>query len=154
MALEQTPWQPSNAAIAGHPIHPMLVPLPIAFLSAVLGTDLAYWRSGDAFWARASRALLTAGVVSGAAAAPFGALDLLTIPKARESTIGWGHAIGNWVVLVLSALNLYRRRERPDRAILPTGLILSALAAAIITVTGWLGGELSYRHMIGVSPER
>jgi uncharacterized membrane protein len=32
----------STAKIAGHPIHPMLIPFPVAFLVAALATDLTY----------------------------------------------------------------------------------------------------------------
>ena len=56
---------PSTAAVAGHPIHPMLVVFPISFLVAVLASDLAFWGTNDPFWARASNWLLGAGVVMG-----------------------------------------------------------------------------------------
>lgn len=32
----------------------------------------------------------------------------------------------------------------------PLGIVLSAVVAGILTITGWFGGELSYRHRIGV----
>ena len=44
----------STASIAGHPIHPMLIPFPIAFLVTAFVTDLAAWQSGNAAWAVAS----------------------------------------------------------------------------------------------------
>ena len=59
----------STAAIDGHPFHPLLVTLPIAFLIGALLTDLAFQGTGDAFWARASTWLFGAGLVSGALAA-------------------------------------------------------------------------------------
>lgn len=43
MAGDHTTGVPSRAAIAGHPIHPALIPFPIAFLIAALATDLGYW---------------------------------------------------------------------------------------------------------------
>jgi uncharacterized membrane protein len=33
----------------GHPLHPALVPYPIAFFTGVLLTDLAYLKTGTAF---------------------------------------------------------------------------------------------------------
>jgi hypothetical protein len=33
---------PSKAAIAGHPIHPMLIPFPVALLSLLPVTDIVY----------------------------------------------------------------------------------------------------------------
>lgn len=143
-------FQPSRAAIAGHPLHPSIVPLPIAFLSSALATDLAYAGTGDQFWARASRWLLRAGVVSALAAAPLGLLDFLSIPRARRAE-GWLHAGGNGVVLALSLVNL-AARERDERgSVIPVGLALSGAAASLLAVTGWAGGELTYRYGIGVS---
>src|SRR3954452_14097257 len=56
---------PRTAAIVGHPIHPMMIPHPIAFLNAVVATDLAARATRDPFWSRASRLLLGAGIASG-----------------------------------------------------------------------------------------
>lgn len=143
---------PSTAAVGGHPIHPMLVPFPIVFLTTALATDLAARRTGDPFWAEASRWLLRAGLVSGVAAGTVGAIDFLTVRRARERTEGPLHAIGNAVALALTAANLAARRDRPEGAEPGTGeILLSAATAAILGFTAWAGGELSYRHMIGVS---
>jgi uncharacterized membrane protein len=143
---------PSTAAIAGHPIHPMLVPFPIAFLTAVVGTDLAARATGDPFWSRASTWLLNAGVASGLAAGAVGAIDYFTIRRARETEVGRWHARGNPIALALAAANVAMRRGEPEGA--PPGqgaLALSVATAAILGVTGWMGAELSYRHMVGVA---
>jgi len=71
----------STLTIAGHPIHPMLVPFPIGFLVGTLASDLAYWGTGDPFWARGSMWLVGAGVVTGGLAAIFGLVDFLTIER-------------------------------------------------------------------------
>jgi uncharacterized membrane protein len=42
----------ATAKIAGHPLHPMLVPFPIAFFVATVGADFMYLHSGDPFWFR------------------------------------------------------------------------------------------------------
>ena len=145
----QTP-EPSTAAIAGHPIHPMLVPLPIGLLSAAFASDLAYLWTGDRFWARASRWLTGAGIVTGATAALFGITDFLTLRRPRQHFEGWGHAIGNVGVLALGLVSLRLRLTEGDRAVVPWGLALSGLSAMILAVTGWFGGELSYRFRVGV----
>jgi hypothetical protein len=44
----------STVAIAGHPIHPILVTFPVALLSLAAGSDLGYWLTQDYFWARVS----------------------------------------------------------------------------------------------------
>lgn len=141
---------PSTAAILGHPIHPMLVPFPLAFLVGGLLTDLAYWGTADAFWARASLWLVGAGVVAGAVASIAGLIDFFTIQRARQHAMGWVHFLGNATALALSFLSWLFRVDDPASAVLPWGLVLSLVVAGILAVTGWAGGELSYRHRIGV----
>jgi uncharacterized membrane protein len=142
---------PSTAAIAGHPLHPILVPFPIAFLVAALATDLAAWRTDDAFWARASLWLTGTGLATGALAALLGAIDFLTIERARMHRIGWIHAVGNSSALVLALVSWMLRLGDPDSAVLPGGIALSAIVASLLVVTGWAGGELAYRHLIGAT---
>ncbi len=145
---------PSTAAIAGHPIHPMLVPFPIAFLVGTLLADIAYLISDDRFWAEAARWLVGAGFVGGAAAAVFGLTDFLTIPYVRQLNLARLHFIGNALALVLALISLIIRLGNAEDAVVPTGLILSLLISGILLGTGWLGGELSYRHRIGVTPSQ
>lgn len=142
----------STAAIAGHPIHPMLVPFPIAFLVGALASDLVFIGTRDGFWARGSLWLIAAGLVMGAFAAIAGLTDFLTIERARSPT-GWVHFLGNAVALVAALVSLVLRIGDPAAAILPAGLILSCITVAIFLVTGWLGGELAYRFKIGVIEE-
>ena len=143
----------STAALAKHPIHPMLVPLPIGLLTAAAASDIGFWLTGDRFWARASRWLIGGGLATGGSAALFGLTDFVTLSRPRERPEGWLHAIGNVVVLALSAVSLRLRLTDEQRAIVPWGLALSALSATILAVTGWLGGELSYRYKVGVIEE-
>ncbi len=143
---------PSVAAIAGHPIHPLLVPLPIGSLALALASDLAYTATHDRFFLRASKLLQGAGIVTGLTAGLAGATDFLGRSRIREHGSSWVHAGGNLLALALTAVNLAIRRDHAERAIVPAGLTLSILTASILVVTGWLGGELAYRHQIGISP--
>jgi uncharacterized membrane protein len=128
----------------------MLIPFPIALLTAALGTDVAGQRSPDPFWPRASRLLLTSGLATGLAAGAVGSLDYATIERARAVTAGRLHAIGNVAALGLTAANLFARRDRPRR-IVASDVALTAAVAGLLAVTGFLGGELSYRYKIGVA---
>src|SRR3954447_14845031 len=109
MAIRDLEASPSTAAIGGHPIHPMLVPFPIAFLVGALLTDIVFLRTGDAFWARGSFWLLSAGIVTGAAAAIFGLIDFLSIPRARSLAAAWMHFLGNGLAIVLAIWNVAHR---------------------------------------------
>lgn len=151
MANNHTRGAPSTAAIAGHPIHPIVIPFPIAFLVGALFADLAFWATLDPFWAMASLWLVGAGLVMGVLAGISGLTDFVTIGRAREHVDGWIHALGNGTVLAIAFANLLLMMSSPATGVLPWGLTLSAITAAILVVTGWYGGELSYRHMIGVT---
>lgn len=141
----------STVNVAGHPVHPMLVPFPITFLVSALLADIAYWGSLEEFWARASLWLIAAGLASGLLAGLVGAIDYFTIERARTHKAGRRHAAGNIAAVVLAAINLAIRWGDPAAPILWTGLILSLITAGILGVTGWYGGELTFRHKIGVT---
>ena len=61
--------------------------------------------------------------------------------------------IGNVIAVLLSLWNWYRRYEAGDAAVLPVGLILSAIVVLILLYTGWRGWEMVYQHRVGVSDE-
>jgi uncharacterized membrane protein len=140
----------STVAIAGHPLHPLIVTFPIAFLVGVLGTDIGYWLTGDLFWSRASVWLLGAGFVSGIVAAVTGMSDFLKIDRVRKRRAGWAHMIGNIAALSLSLISWIVRLNQGAAFIVPTGLIISFIVAAVLGLTGWYGAELIYRHKVAV----
>jgi uncharacterized membrane protein len=150
MAIEHQNGVQSSVNIGGHPIHPMLIPLPAAAFIFQLFTDLAWLQTDNAFWAQASWYLLVAGLATGVLAGLVGAVDYFTIQRVRQLASGRVHAIGNVVALALAAGNLASRAD-DVRDIAGTGLILTLATMALLSVTAWLGGELSYRHRIGVA---
>jgi uncharacterized membrane protein len=127
------------------------VPLPIGALTGALAADVAYAATNDPFFARAGRLLTLAGLVTGALAAVLGGVDFWSKRQIRSHPIAWFHVIGNAVMLVMSGISLGLRVRGGRDATLPAGLALSAASAAVLMVTGWLGGELSYRHRIGLT---
>ena len=139
-------WQ-----VGGHPTHPALVGFPISFLYAALVTDILYWRGGNSFWAEASFYLIAAGVVMGLVAALAGFTDFLGDRRIRALSHAWQHMLGNLAAVLLSACNLLLRWQDPALDIVPTGLVLSAAVAALLAFTGWRGGDLVFKHRVGVS---
>jgi uncharacterized membrane protein len=144
----------SRASIAQHPIHPILVTLPITFLVTTFVTDLVYWRTQDEFWAQAAYWLLWAGIITAVLAALTGMVDFFSIERVRAHSAGWIHAGLNTLALILSIINLWQRSDNLEGAILPWGLVISGLVSLVLAVSGWYGGELIYRYKVAVFGDR
>ena len=140
----------STASIAGHPIHPMLVPFPIAFFVGAFVTDLVFWQTGVA-WSAASFWLLSAGLVMAALAAVVGLIDVLSEPRIRMLQDAWWHAGGNVVAVLISLYIWYGRYASGEAVVVPPGLTLSLIVVLILLFTGWKGWKLVYLHRVGVS---
>jgi uncharacterized membrane protein len=140
------------ASIAGHPIHPMLVPFPIAFLVATFVCDLIFWRTGNSGWSTASFYFLGAAIGMAALAAAE-LTDFLGDERIRDLSAAWHHMIGNMVVVVLALVNWYRRYAGGDAAVLPWGLLLSTVIVLLLLYNGWRGWEMVYRHRVAVSDQ-
>jgi uncharacterized membrane protein len=145
----EMPGIPSKMAINGHPIHPILVTMPVAFLSTLFLSDGAFYLTRDHFWARVSRWLLRAGLLTGVVASLVGMVDFLFISRVRAVKAGWIHMIGNLLALLLGWQNL-RTRPARDAKVTQRGFILSSLMALLLVITGWYGGQLIYQYKIAV----
>jgi uncharacterized membrane protein len=144
----------STASIAGHPLHVMLVPIPIVCFVATLITDIAYWQTAKMLWSDMSAWLLVTGVIVSFLAALAGLIDFFGDPRIRELRAAWIHALGNIVVLILSIFNVLIHTRDAYTSVVPTGLILSAIVVLILLVTGCNGWSMVYRHRVGVVPSR
>jgi uncharacterized membrane protein len=140
--------------LLGHPVHPILIVFPLGLLSTAVIFDVLYVVTGNeelaifSFWA------IAAGIVGGLAAAVFGLIDWLAIPRGtRARGVGLIHGAGNVVIVVLFAMSWLLRLD--DAAFLPDllPLILGLVAAGLALVTAWLGGELVYRLRVAVDDD-
>ena len=141
----------SRAKLLGHPIHPMLVVMPLGSLVAAGIFDAVALKTRRATFATAAFWNVTVGLVTGLAAAVFGLWDWLAIPwGTRAKVVGLWHAAGNLVVVALFSTSWLLRRKHPAR---PPGALIAALEGAGLSVglvSGWLGGELVDRLGVGV----
>ncbi|WP_447528373.1 MULTISPECIES: DUF2231 domain-containing protein [unclassified Vreelandella] len=142
----------SRASLAGHPLHPVMIHFPVAALMALVANDLAYWYTGDPFWARTGLWLAGVGAFGGWIASIAGIIDLVSVARIRRLITGWSHAIVAVVMLSLASLNWLLRLNSPE-AILPWGLAVSLVTGGLIALAGWLGGQLVYEHAVGVDVE-
>ncbi|MBE9179661.1 DUF2231 domain-containing protein [Oculatella sp. LEGE 06141] len=138
----------SSVAIAGHPIHPIIVIFPVAFLVGAAGSDIGYWLTRDPFWARASIWLIGLGFTAGLLAAVIGMFDFINIKRVRKRKAGWAHMYINVAAIVATGINLSLRWGNQEGGVLPTGLIISVIVASLLGLGGWFGGELTFRHKV------
>ena len=109
----------STAAIARHPIHPMLVPFPIVCFVGTLLADLAYWGTANIMWADFAAWLVSAGVILGLLAAIAGAVDFFGNRLIRAQAPAWPHAIGNVVAMILAIINMFIHTHDGWTAVVP-----------------------------------
>jgi uncharacterized membrane protein len=136
------------ASIKGHPVHAILVALPVGLLLFSFVSDLLFMADlGGGDWAVVARCTLAAGIVTALLAAIPGLVDYLSL-SGRARRIATYHLLLNLTVIgVFVAGFLLRLRTDPyDRV----PVMLSAVGIAFLVVSGWLGGELVYRHGVGV----
>ena len=144
----------SRLKLAGHAVHPMLIPLPLGMFLGTLIFDIAYLITDDLQFATVSFFTAALAAVGGVAAAATGAVDLKNIPKGtRAKRVGNVHAIGNDLVIALFAVSAFLRYRADDYQPSALALGLTFAGAGLSFVTGWLGGELVERLGVGVDSE-
>jgi uncharacterized membrane protein len=144
----------STAKLGTHPIHPMLIPFPIALLVATFACDIAYWATHNGFWGQAAFWALGAAIIMALLAAVAGFIDFVANARIRAISEAWQHMIGNLIAVTLALVSFYvRYRYGAAAAVLPWGIVASAVIVAILLFTGWRGGDLVYVHRVGVEPD-
>ena len=136
------------ASIARHPIHPMLVPIPIGLWIFSFVADLFYVSgSANPAWPTVAFYCMGAGIVGALLAAVPGLIDLLSLPPGPRST-AIKHMAINLTVVVLFVINFWMRMQAPGA---PGKLVwLSLIALGLLVISGWLGGKMVYEHGVAV----
>jgi uncharacterized membrane protein len=140
-------------SVAGHPLHPMLVTFPIAFLLGAFASDVVFLYEGDPFWARMSFWLIGAGTFMGFIAGMTGAVELLSVRGIRRRPAAWHHFVASVMLLSVAVANWLWRLDDPAAAILPWGIALSFMTVLLVSFAGWLGGTLVFEHRIGIEQD-
>jgi uncharacterized membrane protein len=139
----------STAKIADHPIHPMLVSFPIVSFIFVLILDIVYAR-GEVGVAEASTWVLGFGLFMAALAAVAGLTDFLGDDRIRALPDAVKHMLANVTAVVLEVVNFVLRLGNSD-FISSTGVWISVVVVLILIYSGWKGGNLVFRHGVGVN---
>ena len=131
----------------GHPVHPMLVTIPIGTWTLALGLDLlatlGIMRKTGA--AQGADVALKAGAVSAIAAAATGLADWQHT-NGRDRRLATVHGLANGIALGLNLVSILLRGQGRRGA----GRLASGAGWACMFVGGYLGGHLVYRRRVGV----
>ncbi len=140
----------SKMKFLGHPIHMMLIPLPLGVLAIAVIFDVIYLITEKSIWAESSFRMIVAGLIAGVVAAIFGYLDWQSIPNdTRAKRVGFTHGALNAVGLGLFFISSLVRASDPGEP--KSAAFLFAFAGAgLASLSGWLGGELTTRLRVGI----
>ena len=137
------------AQIAGHPIHPMLVTLPIGLWVFSFVCDLIALRSGQPdTWHTVALYTMVGGIVGAVLAAVFGLRDMMSLRDRPVFKTALAHGGLNTAILVLYIVNAWMRASAAATGSTP--LVLSLVAIALLLVSGWLGGKMVYLKGVAV----
>lgn len=140
------------AQIAGHPIHPMLVPIPIGLWLFSFACDIiATMVAEPASWVTASEYAMVGGILGALAAALPGLVDLLSLRGRPIQKTALQHMALNLMVVALFAVNAWLRLQ--DSIGHAPSLVLSAVSVALLGVSGWLGGKMVYEAGVAVNAD-
>jgi uncharacterized membrane protein len=137
------------ASLKGHPVHTMLVPLPIGLWTFALVADVLARVTGGPEWQTVAFYSIGGGVVGALLAAIPGLIDLISLPPGPTRRTGIWHLCVNLAAVAVFAVNFLMRWGTLDHS---GPLFLTVLGIVLISVSGWLGGELVYRGGVGVAP--
>jgi|SRR5215813_9157169 len=147
----------SKASIGGHPIHPMLVPFPLALWITSFVTDVVYYFERNASLLLISKFMIAAGCLGAVAAAIPGIIDWLALKQPEVNRISNWHARLNIIALIIFAISLYLRLRTAAGLVshrIIIAFLLSFVGVILIVISGWLGGEMAYKYGVGVAPRR
>jgi uncharacterized membrane protein len=143
----------SRASVYGHPIHPILITIPIGLWVFSLICDLVYFSgvSNQPLWRDMAFYTMAAGVIGALVAAVPGFIDYLSIRNPSTKRVATAHMILNLLVTAMFIFNLGLRLNSVDTT--RWTMLLSAASIAFLGVAGWLGGNLVYRHRVGIDDD-
>lgn len=145
--MSEDPRRKSYLNLGGHPLHALGVPVPIGFyLTSFLAAVMSVRQPKDSFWPRAWRLAGMAAVVASGGAATVGLVDFLTLVRTSSARkVGLAHMLLNSLALGLQVWTLCRGGKDRSRR-----LQLQSAVMGLVSAAGFAGGDLTYRHRIGV----
>ena len=137
-----------KATFMGHPIHPVLIPFPIAFFVGAFICDIISGFHTNPFWSTMSVSLIGFGIIGALLAAVFGFADYLTAPMSADAKrTATTHMLLNLVTVVIFVGAFLLRYDKPPST---AGYLLTVIGVIVLGVAGSLGGHLAYHFKVGV----
>jgi uncharacterized membrane protein len=134
------------ANIAKHPIHPMLVAIPIGLWIFSFACDvIRVLGATSPNWQVAAYYTMVGGILGALVAAVPGFIDMLSLPRGLKR-IALIHMSINLTVVTLYVVNLWLRKHGG----LDVAVWLSLVAVGLLAISGWLGGKMVYVHGVAV----
>jgi uncharacterized membrane protein len=118
-----------------------------AYFTGALVTDFVYWQIPDVLWERFSIWLICAGlVVAGLAAIAF-AIDIAGHRQIDRPA--WPRIIGYALAVGLEVISAFVHSRDGYTAVVPAGLMLSALVIVVLSLTALAGRMLTNHSVVG-----
>ncbi len=139
-----------------HPLHPMLVHLPVGLWVASLIFDALYLVNGNSFFAVVSYYSILIGIVGALVAAPAGFAEYVDIPKnSPAKQMATVHFSLNILAIALYASNFFARSVSLFGAETVSGpqFLLTLVGITVLGIAGYFGGLLVYRYGVGLRLE-
>jgi uncharacterized membrane protein len=142
--------QQSRVTSVAGPAYLLLFPIPVVCFVAALVTDIVYASSAFLMWLHFSQWLIAGGLAFGALAAFVLLIEFIAVRGMRSAAYGWVHLLLFYGALVVELFNAFVHTIDGWTAVVPTGMILSVVAAIIalaavgtllLVPVGWVRGR-------------
>jgi len=134
-----------NGTWLGEPLHVVLTDVPVGAWTVAMAFDLLDTIHGRREFALAADTSIAIGILAAAGAAVTGVTDWSDVdPPARRT--GFIHGLLNLGATALFTTSLVLRKKRSRTG----GRVCAALGYAVMSYAAHLGGEMVYKHRVGV----
>lgn len=135
----KTPSDFHPVRLGDRPLYAFLVQVPVVCFVGTLLSDVAYWRTELFTWETFSVWLVTFGCVMAGIAGIVGLVSFFGDRRARSWRFAWPHALASVAAALLSVVNAFVHSRDGYTAVVPDGLILSALVVLLMALAAWMG---------------
>lgn len=146
----------SRFTIAGHPIHPFMVLFPVGLFAWAFISNIVFAVNDEPIWYDISFWSTWAALIAAALASISGIGDYLSVARYHVPATGMAHMLLNAAVaaaFLAAGILMLDQGAIDGGGRLTLALVLQGVGVVLLAVSGWLGGEMVYRHGMAVTPE-